>query len=117
LFGERATRGLDKYDYKGYYLIMITVGVRNLKDQLSRYLQYVKDGEKVIITEHNRIIAEISVPEKRDLPAAFEQRLIELSKEGKVILAKRNTTRARKPEDKLNLDWKTIYDEVRKDRV
>jgi prevent-host-death family protein len=41
---------------------MLMVGVRDLKNQLSQYLQYVKDGEKVIITEHNKIIAEISVP-------------------------------------------------------
>jgi len=41
---------------------MITVGVRDLKNQLSQYLQYVKRGEKIIITEHNRVIAEISSP-------------------------------------------------------
>jgi antitoxin (DNA-binding transcriptional repressor) of toxin-antitoxin stability system len=95
---------------------MITVGVRNLKDQLSRYLQYVKNGEKVIVTEHNRIIAEISIPEKKDVATTFEQKLLELSEAGKVILAKRTTALARKPEDKLNLDWKTVYDEVRQDR-
>ena len=43
---------------------MITVGIRDLKNQLSLYLQYVKNGEKVIITEHNKVIAEISIPEK-----------------------------------------------------
>jgi antitoxin (DNA-binding transcriptional repressor) of toxin-antitoxin stability system len=96
---------------------MITVGVRNLKDQLSRYLEYVKNGEKVIVTEHNRIIAEISIPEKKDGATAFEQKLLELNAEGKVILAKRTTALARKPEDKLNLDWKKAYNEVRKDRV
>jgi prevent-host-death family protein len=39
---------------------MITVGVKDLKNQLSQYLQYVKHGEKIVITEHNRVIAEIS---------------------------------------------------------
>jgi prevent-host-death family protein len=71
---------------------MLMVGVRDLKNQLSQYLQYVKDGEKVIITEHNKIIAEISVPvqKKEDNIEFFEKELEKLNKEGEIILAKRN---------------------------
>jgi prevent-host-death family protein len=54
---------------------MITVGVRDLKNQLSQYLQYVKDGEKIIVTEHNRIIAEIIVPEKKHTNISIEKNL------------------------------------------
>jgi antitoxin (DNA-binding transcriptional repressor) of toxin-antitoxin stability system len=95
---------------------MITVGVKNLKDQLSLYLQYVKDGEKVIITEHNKIIAELSIPKKKDETSTFEQKLIELSEKGEVILAERNLSIAQKPNDTLNLDWRTAYNETRADR-
>ena len=38
---------------------MITVGIRNLKDSLSKYLKMVRGGERIVITDHNRIIAEI----------------------------------------------------------
>jgi prevent-host-death family protein len=65
---------------------MITVGVRDLKNQLSQYLRYVKDGEKVIVTEHNRIIAEIIVPEKKN--TSIEEKFEQLKREGKMILAK-----------------------------
>jgi prevent-host-death family protein len=98
---------------------MLTVGVRDLKNQLSQYLQFVKDGEKVVITEHNKIIAEISSPgkEKNDTILLVEEKLQKLSMEGEIVLAKRNTTRVNIPETKEELDWKTIYDEVRNDRL
>ena len=38
---------------------MTTVGIRNLKNSLSQYLNLVKTGERVIITDHNRIVAEL----------------------------------------------------------
>ena len=57
---------------------MIAVGVRDLKNQLSQYLQYVKHGEKVFITEHNRVIAEISLPKEElsntDIEIELEKR-------------------------------------------
>ena len=96
---------------------MITVGVRDLKTRLSQYLQYVKDGEKVIVTEHNKIIAEISVPQKNENVPPFEEKLIKLSMEGRVILAKRQQSYMAMPEIKENLDWESVYSEIRSDRV
>ncbi|MDR2029258.1 MAG: type II toxin-antitoxin system prevent-host-death family antitoxin, partial [Treponema sp.] len=79
---------------------MVIVGIRDLKNQLSQYLQYVKDGEKVIITEHNKIIAEISVPiqEKQDNMSFIEKELEKLSREGEIVLAKRNKSCVKLPE-------------------
>jgi prevent-host-death family protein len=98
---------------------MLTVGVRDLKNQLSQYLQYVKNGEKVIITEHNRIIAEIVVPEKSDGKefSSIKKKLEQLSREGEIILAKRNKSYVKIPETNEKLDWETIYNEVRADRI
>ncbi|MDR2184704.1 MAG: type II toxin-antitoxin system prevent-host-death family antitoxin [Treponema sp.] len=93
------------------------MGVKNLKDQLSLYLQYVKNGEKVIITEHNKIIAELSVPAKRDAISTFEQKLIQLNMEGKVILAKRNISLVKKPKITEKLDYESILNEIRSDRI
>jgi antitoxin (DNA-binding transcriptional repressor) of toxin-antitoxin stability system len=96
---------------------MISVGVSSLKDQLSLYLQYVKTGESVIITEHNKIIAELSIPKKRDNISAFEQKLVQLHKAGKVILAKKNTSLVKKPVINEKLDYEAILNEVRADRI
>ena len=41
---------------------MVTVGIRNLKNSLSKYITLVKSGEKVIITDHNKIVAELIPP-------------------------------------------------------
>jgi prevent-host-death family protein len=97
---------------------MITVGVRDLKNQLSKYLQYVKDGEKIIVTEHNRIIAEIIVPEKKNTNISIEKKFEQLKGEGKMILSKRNETLAKKPEItemEKKIEWESIYNEVRAD--
>ncbi|MDR1949115.1 MAG: type II toxin-antitoxin system prevent-host-death family antitoxin [Spirochaetaceae bacterium] len=98
---------------------MLMVGVRDLKNQLSQYLQYVKDGEKVIITEHNKIIAEISVPiqEIEDNIEFFEKELEKLNKAGEVLLAERNKSYVKLPETKENIDWEKIYNETRADRL
>ena len=108
---------LDKYSHRGYNCDMITVGVRDLKNQISQYLQYVKDGEKVIITEHNRIIAEISAPQKEENLTTVEERLIKLSEKGDIILAKRKKSCVEMPEITGNVNWKAVYDEIRADRI
>lgn len=38
----------------------VSVGVRELKDQLSNYLDRVKAGEEITVTEHGRPIARLS---------------------------------------------------------
>jgi prevent-host-death family protein len=93
---------------------MITVGVRDLKNQLSQYLQYVKNGEKVIITEHNKIIAEISIPKENF--TSIEEKLIKLSKDGDIIPAKRKEPCVGLPKIEEKLNWETIYNEIRAER-
>jgi antitoxin (DNA-binding transcriptional repressor) of toxin-antitoxin stability system len=97
---------------------MLTVGVRDLKNRLSEYLQYVKNGEKVVITEHNKIIAEITVPNKNneDEILSFKKKLEQLSNDGEIILAKRNKSYVKIPETKEKLNWEIIYNDVRADR-
>jgi antitoxin (DNA-binding transcriptional repressor) of toxin-antitoxin stability system len=96
---------------------MITVGVRDLKNQLSQYLKYVKYGEKVIITEHGRIIAELRVPQNEERLSTIEEKLTQLSKEGLIILAKRKNSCARLPIIEKKLNWERAYDEIRAERT
>lgn len=41
---------------------MITVGIRQAKNRLSEYLRKVRAGERVVITERGKPIAEITKP-------------------------------------------------------
>jgi antitoxin (DNA-binding transcriptional repressor) of toxin-antitoxin stability system len=95
---------------------MTTVGIRDLKNQLSRYLDIVKGGEKVLVTEHNKIIAQISLPREDPLSPSVEDRLAQLENEGKVIRAKRNQSLAQSPPSTPTVDWKPILQDIRSDR-
>lgn len=94
----------------------ISVGVRDLKNQLSQYLQYVKHGETVVITEHNRVIAEITLPKEEKLIPSVEEKLDLLAVSGKIIKAKRNKTVVCDTTIKDNIDWISIYQREREDR-
>jgi antitoxin (DNA-binding transcriptional repressor) of toxin-antitoxin stability system len=53
---------------------MITAGIKDTKNNLSRYLNRVKAGEDVVITEHGKVVARI-VKEgagKQSIRAALE---------------------------------------------
>lgn len=56
-----------------------SVGIRELRDHLSRYLDLVKGGAPVTITDHGRVIATI-------VPLRFPERTMELYRQGKVNL-------------------------------
>lgn len=51
---------------------MATAGVRDLKNNLSRYLRRVAEGERILVTDHGRVVAELSPPtlqRRRALPS------------------------------------------------
>ncbi|HYC49969.1 MAG TPA: type II toxin-antitoxin system prevent-host-death family antitoxin [Gemmatimonadaceae bacterium] len=41
---------------------MASAGVRELKNNLSRYLRRVAAGERILVTDHGRVIAELTPP-------------------------------------------------------
>ncbi|MDP9343842.1 MAG: type II toxin-antitoxin system prevent-host-death family antitoxin [Actinomycetota bacterium] len=55
----------------------MNVGVRELKNSLSRYLKRVKEGETIVVTERGRPVARI-------LPADVPDRIAKLMTEGRV---------------------------------
>lgn len=57
----------------------MTVGVRELRDHLSRYLAEVKAGRSIAVTEHGTVIGTI-------VPMRFSERTMQLYREGKVEL-------------------------------
>jgi prevent-host-death family protein len=66
------------------------VGVRELRDHLSRYLDRVRDGDEVVITDRGRAIARV-------VPVGSERVLDRLIAEGIVTPARRPKRRAGKP--------------------
>jgi prevent-host-death family protein len=79
----------DNYGYninrKGAIMeTMVNIGVRELRDGLSKHLALVKEGETITVTEHGRAIARI-VP-------AGPSKLDELIAQGRVTPAKKPKT-------------------------
>ncbi|MBI2169266.1 MAG: type II toxin-antitoxin system prevent-host-death family antitoxin [Actinobacteria bacterium] len=54
------------------------VGVRELRNHLSRYLKYVQEGNDLVVTDRGHAVAKI-------LPASGETTLDRLIREGKVL--------------------------------
>ena len=42
--------------------VMITVGIRELKDRLSAYIQMVRRGEEILVTDRGEVVAELRQP-------------------------------------------------------
>ena len=95
---------------------MISVDVRDLKNQLSRFLQPVKNGERLIIPEHNKVIVELCAPWNEPKETSVAQALARLGASGKVTLATPSEASAALTPASSAVDWKTAYSKARKDR-
>lgn len=42
---------------------MVVIGISKLKDNLSRYIRRVEAGERIAVTAHGRVVAELVPPE------------------------------------------------------
>jgi prevent-host-death family protein len=87
----------------------MSVGIRELKDNLSRYLKQVKAGERLAVTERGEIIAFL-VPAKR---SAEYERMLSLIREGK------GTWKGGKPagaKNRLKVGGKPVSEIVLEDR-
>ncbi|MXZ71668.1 MAG: type II toxin-antitoxin system prevent-host-death family antitoxin [Acidobacteria bacterium] len=53
---------------------MVSTGIRELKDNLSRYIRRVEAGERIAITAHGRVVAELVQPDTtpRSTPRRFD---------------------------------------------
>jgi len=60
------------------------VGIRDLRAGLSRYVERVKQGEEIVVTEHGRPVARL-------LPMNGERKIDRLIREGVVIPARSRT--------------------------
>ena len=80
--------GLAMVTTSDYLSSMQTVGVKELKARLSEYLRAVKRGETIIVTEHDRVIAELHAPRReRHVDDDVEETLDRLAAAGEVTRA------------------------------
>jgi prevent-host-death family protein len=89
-----------------------TVGVRELRQNLSVYLARVKKGQALTVTEHGRAVAELRpVP----IPTDALGRLIE---EGRVVPARRAPSTLPRPlQLRTDRPVSTLLDELREDSI
>ena len=99
---------------------MKTVGIRNLKNSLSRYITLVKAGERVYITEHDKIVAEI-IPSTCENSGSdlLEEYLRTQEEIGSLERAAKKITlvKARRKRNADKSEREKIYSETRSDRL
>jgi len=99
---------------------MKTVEIKNLKNSLSQYINMVKSGERILVTDHNRIVAEIipSTGEKIQ-SELLEKYLTEEAKAGRISLSIGKLKIAKKKIKKKHDTKKIseIYEETRSERL
>ncbi len=61
---------------------MRAVGIKELNNRLSEYVRLAESGETVLVTNRDRIVAEIGPPRKTGNPLADNPRLAEMVRKG-----------------------------------
>ena len=97
---------------------MATVGIRELKNHLSKYVRQVEGGDVVVVTDRGRIVAELRPPAERRTD--IHPGLLEMERRGQIRLAtKPNDPSLYRRMPHIDLGGKTIQDlidEIRGDR-
>ena len=73
---------------------MRAVGLKVLKNKLSEYVRLVQGGETILVTDRDRVVAEIVPPREGRSPAVADAVLAELVRKGWVTPAARPLTGA-----------------------
>ncbi len=66
---------------------METVGIRELKNRLSKYVRQVQAGDVVIVTDRGKVVAELWPPGHREQRTDVHPGLLELERRGLIRLA------------------------------
>ena len=69
---------------------MRAVGIRELKNRLSKYLRMVRRGEDILITDRGEVIAELRQPGQGALMETPHSQLVQYAREGKARLGLKN---------------------------
>ena len=72
---------------------MRAVGLKMLKNKLSEYVRLVQGGETILVTDRDRVVAELVPPQAGRSPAVADAVLAELVRQGWFTPAARPLTR------------------------
>ena len=58
-----------------YHLVVTATGIRELKNNLSHYIRRIEAGERIAITTHGRVVAELVPPgaTAKGTPSRFDE--------------------------------------------
>ncbi len=64
---------------------MRAVGIKALNSRLSKYVRLAAGGETVLVTDHDRVVAELGPPRPGRSPVLADARLADLVRKGVLI--------------------------------
>ncbi len=79
---DRWVRIVDKVASGSYHVIMRAVGLKELKNKLSEYVRLVASGETVLVTDRDRVVAEMVPPREGRSPLLADAQLAEAVRRG-----------------------------------
>lgn len=93
---------------------MRSVGLKILKNKLSEYVRLAESGETVLVTDHDRVVAELVPPNSARSPMVSDAFLADLVRKGWLSppLSHDPTPVARKPVS----PWSEIAEQLAADR-
>ena len=78
----RANPQIDKVASRSYHVGMRAVGLKVLKNKLSEYVRLAANGETVLVTDRDRVVAELGPPREGRSPVLADARLAEAVRRG-----------------------------------
>lgn len=113
-------QGLPEVATRSYLADMRKVGIKLLKNKLSEYLRLVADGEVILVTDRDQVVAELRAPTPATREVLQDEKLADLVRRG-LITPARGKGRPMPPlppgmprmtED----EFQAMLDEMREDR-
>ncbi len=77
-FGGR----MDKVATSSYHVQMRAVGIKVLKNKLSEYVRLAADGEQILVTDRDRVVAELGPPQQTRALDAADALIADVVREG-----------------------------------
>ena len=106
---------LDKVATGSYFRAMRSVGIKFLKNKLSEYVRLAASGEIVLVTDRDRVVAELGPPAPGRTPLVSDALLLDAVRQGWIRppLSVGGEMPARKPVMKL----REILADLQEDRA
>ncbi len=95
---------------------MRAVGIKELNNRLSEYVRRAASGETVLVTNRDRIVAEIGPPRETGNPLADNPRLVEMVRKGHLTPA-RSPLKGPPPRGKPVMSLAQLLRELDEDRA